>query len=104
MGRLARLTFLLCFAACPKKDATDAGTGAPASELRPSADWLEGRLPTSALEGHPAKGGTLTLRVPLEPAGLNRLHDQMVEGTMVRYVNATVYETLAELDRDTHPR
>lgn len=98
MRRLA-LLFLLC--GCPKKDSVDAGT---AAQLTATKEWLDGTLPASALEGTPVKGGTFTLRVHVEPNGLNRLHDQFAEGTMSRYTLATVYETLAELDRDTHPR
>src|SRR3954463_13645839 len=79
MRRLALAAlFLLC--GCPKKDAPDAGVEGPS----PTQEWLEGRLPKSALEGKPVKGGSLPLRVPVEPNGLNRLHDAMAEGTMTR--------------------
>jgi peptide/nickel transport system substrate-binding protein len=90
--------------ACPAKKSADPDAGALSPPAAPSADWLAGRLPREALEGEPRRGGTLTLRVHIEPAGLNRLHDQMAEGTMARYTFGTVYESLAELDRDTHPR
>jgi peptide/nickel transport system substrate-binding protein len=94
---------LLTLAGCRDRSSPDAG--APSAEaVQPTRDWLDGRLPADALVGEPVKGGTLTVRVAIEPAGLNRLHDQLVEGTMVQYTMATVYETLAELDRDTHPR
>lgn len=101
MRRLALA--LLLFTACPKKDGA-ADAGASAQAVTPSREWLDGVMPKSALEGTPQKGGTLTIRVHVEPGGLNRLHDQMVEGTMVRYTVGPIYETLAELDRDTHPR
>ncbi len=102
MRRLALA--LLLFTACPKKDTPDAGGATAQQALTPTREWLDGKLPASALEGAPRDGGTLTIRVHVEPAGLNRLHDQMAEGTMVRYTVGPLYETLAELDRDTHPR
>ncbi|MBK7858347.1 MAG: hypothetical protein IPJ65_06935 [Archangiaceae bacterium] len=92
---------LLLLAACPKKSTPDAGVS---PELQPSAAWLSGQLPASALAGTPVKGGTFTMRVHVEPNGLNRMHDQQAEGTMTRYTVGPLYETLAELDRDTHPR
>ena len=70
----------------------------------PGVEWLEGTLPASELAGVPKRSGTFTLRVNAEPGGLNRLHDQMAEATMVRYTTGTLYESLAELDRSTHPR
>ncbi len=105
MRRLA--IALLVLAGCPKKDAADAGAIASAQAqqaLAPTREWLDGTLPASALEGTPGKGGTLTIRVHVEPGGLNRLHDQMAEGTMTRYTIGPLYETLAELDRETHPK
>jgi peptide/nickel transport system substrate-binding protein len=103
MRRLALAVLVLC--ACPKQEAPDAGASAAVTPaLKPSLEWLKGKLPDSALWGAPLKGGTLTVRVAVEPNGLNRLHDAMAEGTMSRYTVGTVYETLAELDRDTHPR
>ncbi|MBL8953711.1 MAG: hypothetical protein JNK82_23250 [Myxococcaceae bacterium] len=103
MRRLALV--LLVLAACPKKDAADAGASQGAAQaLTPTRAWLDGRLPAEVTEGTPVKGGTFTMRVHVEPAGLNRLHDQMAEGTMSRYMAGTIYESLAELDRDTHPR
>lgn len=102
MRRLALA--LLVLAACPKKNgAPDAGAAATA-ELAPTREWLDGTLPATALEGTPVKGGTLTIRVHVEPNGLNRLHDSMAEGTMSRYTVGPIYESLAELDRDTHPK
>jgi peptide/nickel transport system substrate-binding protein len=100
MRRLA--LFALVLAACPQRKGADADAGSAA--VTPSRDWLEGRMPAEALAGEPVKGGTFTLRVPVEPPGLNRLHDQLAEGTMAQYTGATCFETLAEIDRDTHPR
>lgn len=102
MRRLALA--LLVLTACPKKDTPDAGGAAQVQALTATREWLDGKLPASALEGTPVKGGTLTLRVHVEPGGLNRLHDQMAEGTMRMYTVGPLYESLAELDRDTHPK
>jgi peptide/nickel transport system substrate-binding protein len=90
---------------CKDKPGTPAvpKTGAPVTAPAPDA-WLRGELPKEINEGTPVSGGTFTVRVTSEPAGLNRLHDQMAEGWMFKYTNGTVYETLAELDRDSHPR
>ena len=89
-------------AGCKKGGAPDAGARGRVVD-GPSAAWLEGRLPASATGGTPRPGGTLTVRVGVEPAGLTMIHDQMAEGTTSRYLHGTVYETLAELDRNTHP-
>jgi peptide/nickel transport system substrate-binding protein len=97
---------VLVLAACPKKrddDATPRPHPTPSVE-GPGREWLEGKLPSAAITGTPARGGTLRIRVNVEPAGLTRIHDQQAEGTMHRMTIGTVYETLAELDRSTHPR
>jgi peptide/nickel transport system substrate-binding protein len=99
MRRLALLVLVL--AACPQSKPTGFDATVAAG---PTRDWLDGRMPAEALTGTPVRGGTLTLRVQIEPPGLNRMHDQLAEGTMTQYTNATCIETLAELDRDTHPR
>ncbi len=83
---------------CKKK-----GESTPAAAA-PDVGWLEGRLPESVLQGSPKRGGTLHVRVPTEPPGLNRLHDQLREAWMVRYLVGTVYEALAEIDKADHPR
>lgn len=65
----------------------------------PPAWWLEGKLPPEASSGTPTPGGTLRVRVSVEPAGLTRIHDRMSEGTMVRYTVGPIYETLGRIDR-----
>jgi peptide/nickel transport system substrate-binding protein len=86
--------------ACRKKAdvSPDSGTTGPA----PTADWLAGRYVEAPDAGTPRAGGTLTLRVNMEPTGLTRLHDQMAEGTMVRLTVGPLYETLARVDPQ-HP-
>lgn len=79
----AWLIAVLFVAGCKKPDAL------PSS---PDEAWLEGRALT---QGTPVNGGTLTIRLPLEPAGLTRLHDRFAEGTMTRITVGPVYETLA---------
>lgn len=85
MTRLALLVACLLAAACCKKThAPDAG---------PDEAWLAGRPATDTAA--PRDGGTLTVRLPLEPNGLTRLHDRFAEGTMVRITVGPIYETLA---------
>lgn len=88
MRRLWPLLLILA-ACCRKSGAVDAGTPGP------DADWLAGRVVT--LPGPPREGGTLTVRLPLEPVGLTRLHDRFNEGTMTRVTVGPIYETLARL-------
>jgi peptide/nickel transport system substrate-binding protein len=72
----------------------DAGPPVPV----PTSAWLAGTLPAPRPDETPKMGGTLTLRVNVEPTGLTRLHDQMAEGTMVRLTVGPLYETLARVD------
>lgn len=74
--------------------------GAP---LAPDAAWLAGELPPDALKGTPVPGGTLRVRLPAEPAMLNRLHDSGGDAWGVRTMFGAVVETLCDLDRDTAP-
>lgn len=75
----------------------------PSNGPTPTEAWLRGELPPEVWSGTPVSGGTFTLRVPSEPAGLNRLHDQMADGIMVRYLMGRVYESLAVVDRQVLP-
>lgn len=45
----------------------------------------------------PTERGQLTIRLPLEPTGLTRIHDRFAEGTMVRITVGPIYETLTQL-------
>ncbi len=46
----------------------------------------------------------LTVRLPLEPVGLTRLHDRFNEGTMTRITVGPIYETLARVrEGQLHP-
>jgi peptide/nickel transport system substrate-binding protein len=103
MNRRLLFAALLALAACKDKKPAQPAPG-PAAAVTPTLAWLKGELPPEVTQGTPASGGTFTLRVPTEPLGLNRLHDQQVEGMMVRYTVGPLYESLAELDRDTHPK
>ncbi len=89
----------LVLAGCPKspRSAPDAGLAAA------SPAWLEGTLPRESFEGPRLDGGTLVVRLATEPAGLNPLHDAYRDGWLLRTMTGTVYETLFEVDRDTHP-
>ena len=70
-----------------KKPAVDP----PPPGVQPSLEWLKGELPALVSQGTPVSGGTFTIRVPNEPLGLNRLHDQQVEGMMARYTVGPIY-------------
>jgi peptide/nickel transport system substrate-binding protein len=70
----------------------------------PSQAWLDGTLPQGADAGTPRPGGVLRVRVQSEPLGLNQLHDQLIDGVVARYLHGPVYETLAQIDRASHPR
>lgn len=83
MKRLWLIVAVFAVVGCKKPDAPP---GAP------DEAWLEGRAVT---QGTPKEGGTLTIRLPLEPTGLTRLHDRFAEGTMTRITVGPVYETLA---------
>lgn len=90
MRRLAPL-ILVALAGCLK-----GGGGVDAGAAQgPGADWLAGRLVDPP--GVPRDGGTLVVRLPLEPVGLTRLHDRFNEGTTTRITVGPVYETLARL-------
>lgn len=79
-----------------------AQSGAPADAgprpPEPSREWLSGTLPAPQPGERPRRGGTLTVRLPVEPTGLTRLHDAMAEGTQVRITVGPLYETLATVD------
>ncbi len=76
----------------------------PQNTEQPTPDkaWLEGAVVPESPAQKPSRGGTLTVRVAVEPTGFSRIHDQQAEGTMVRYITGTVYETLGRLDPQ-HP-
>ncbi len=97
---LALLWVLGCDKACPSGGQPQVAAPPPA----PTKAWLEGVAPAADPAEVPAKGGSLVIRVPVEPGGLNRLHDQQRDGYMVRYTTGTLLESLFELDRDTAPR
>ena len=98
---IAAVAFAAC-AGCKNKKPVDVPL-VPAAPA-PTSEWLKGELPAAVNIGTPVPGGTFTIRVFGEPAGLNRLHDQMVEATMARYTVGPIYETLGEVDRETHPK
>ncbi|MFL5318798.1 MAG: ABC transporter substrate-binding protein [Myxococcaceae bacterium] len=102
MKRVSLLLLLLLFSCSDCRSKTE--TKAAESSLTPTPDWIQGKLPASVNQGTPRAGGTLTVRVNVEPNGINRLHDRYQDGWSARMTVGTVYETLLELDRDDHPR
>ncbi len=91
------LVLALAAAAAGCRKGEERASAAPPGPV-PTAGWLSGALPAAPAGEQPRPGGTLTVRVNVEPAGLTRLHDQMAEGTMVRLTMGPLYETLARVD------
>ena len=79
-----------CDAPASRPAVVDAGAPGP------PASWREGRLPPDT--GQPRDGGTLVVRLAVAPTGFSRIDDRLAEGTMVRAITGTVYETLARVD------
>jgi peptide/nickel transport system substrate-binding protein len=75
---------------CAKKTAADAGASGP------SAAWLEGQIPNDT--GAATDGGTLVIRVMLEPDGLNMLDESFRDAWTSRITRNNVYESLIEID------
>jgi len=90
----ALLATALVFVACGRCSSRSASP-------TPDAAWLEGRA-VPEVGATPRRGGTLTVRVGVEPSGFTRIHDRYAEGTMVRYTTGTLYETLGRVD-PRHP-
>ncbi len=74
------------------------GEGAGAQRIDPA--WRDGTLPPSITEGTPTRGGTLVVRLPSEPAMLNRLHDSGQDAWGQRILMGHVLETLLRTDPD----
>ncbi len=84
-ARRAGLALLLSAAACRCQQ----------REPVASTEWLEGHLPAASVATSTADGGTLTIRLSVEPAGLTRLHDRLNEAGMARFTVGPLLETLA---------
>src|SRR3954468_11722697 len=65
------------------------------------ADWQEGRLPASAAQGEPVKGGTLVVRIDQEPPSLDGITDSALAITWM--LERKVLESMARLDANRHP-
>jgi peptide/nickel transport system substrate-binding protein len=90
-------------AACALACVGGACKKAPPAVPIPTRAWLDGELPPEVYEGTPVRGGTLTVRLPVEPAMLNRLHDAGQDAWLVRTLFGSVYETLLQIDRSRAP-
>lgn len=90
---LALLILVLGASACRSRTTPDAGLS-----TIPNAEWLAGTPPSES--GTPKPGGTLTVRVMVEPATLNYLDDGSHDGWVFRMVGRTVVETLIEMAPD----
>lgn len=95
--RLLPLAAVLAFAGCRKS--TPPAPPAPA----PVADsaFVEGAWTPALLEGTPHQGGSLSIRLPLEPPSLNRIISSDL--WLTRMVRPAVYETLLRVDGESQP-
>lgn len=84
---------------CKKQSSSSDGPAQAA--LTPA--WKAGVLPHDPPGETPATGGTLTVRIPAEPAMLNRLHDGGHDAWATRTMFGHVYETLLKLDLQEAP-
>ncbi|MBS2029073.1 MAG: hypothetical protein JST54_14315 [Deltaproteobacteria bacterium] len=75
----------------------------PAKPAEPKVDtaFVEGAWSPALLEGTPKQGGTLVVRLPLEPSSLNRIIASDL--WLTRMVRPAVYETLLRVDGATQP-
>ncbi len=58
-------------------------------------DWTAGRLPEEVVEGEPRRGGSLVVRMTVDPPSLNRLVDSDWWGARIAEL---VYERLVDMD------
>lgn len=98
MRRTLALLFLALAAVGCRKSASSSTTDAGVTAA--SAEWLDGRLPKD--DSSPVDGGTLVVRLMIEPASLNSLDDGSNDATVHRIMHGTVVESLLELDRVTY--
>lgn len=87
------LAALAALTGCSKPAKTP-DAGAPPVERA----WLEGALPPANPNERPRSGGTLVVRLPDEPAGLNLLDDAHQGLWATRVTRNLVYESLCEED------
>lgn len=92
MKRVALLVLLVVGGCRKSEPPLEAGQSAP------DPDWLQGKW--ANVTATPLKGGTLNVRLPIEPSGLTRIHDSFNEGTMTRITVGPLYETLARAEDD----
>jgi peptide/nickel transport system substrate-binding protein len=98
--RVVTALLLALFAGCRGCARSASAVDAGAMAIVAPNEWREGRLPTET--GTPRDGGTLVVRLAVEPGGFSRIDDAQAEGTMVRAITGTVYETLGRVDPE-HP-
>lgn len=97
MLRRTALAVLLALAACKRPPPAAPRQSAPVAD----AAFLEGAWSPALLQGTPRQGGTLTVRLPLEPPSLNRMIDSDL--WLSRMTRPAVYETLLRIDGEDQP-
>jgi peptide/nickel transport system substrate-binding protein len=97
MLRRTGLAVLLALAACKRTPPPSRPAGPPIAD----AAFLEGAWSPTLLDGTPRPGGTLTVRLPLEPPSLNRIIDSDL--WLSRMTRPAVYETLMRIDGEDQP-
>ncbi len=108
MTRRAALATLVLLAACTRgmvetpAAAPDAGARVAAARAGLSEAWREGKLPEGLEAGTPVPGGTITIRMNLEPGHLMYLIEP--DWWLSRIVNHNLNESLVRPDPRDHPR
>jgi len=69
----------------------------------PDDDWFEGRLPATVHEGTPRPGGTLVVRLHVEPPHLLPRVIDPFDAMATRIALGRIYETLLRADTRQHP-
>jgi len=73
----------------------------PPAAADADANWREGRLPQTVMEGEPRRGGTLMVRIDQEPPSLDPMTDSSLAITWM--LERKIFESMAALDAGKHP-
>lgn len=93
MTRHLRLLTAVLIASCTRSH--------PPAPADADANWREGRLPQTVMEGEPRRGGTLVVRIDQEPPSLDPMTDSSLAITWM--LERKIFESMAALDASKHP-
>lgn len=93
MTRHLRLLTAVLIASCTRSH--------PPAAADADANWREGRLPQTVMEGEPRRGGTLMVRIDQEPPSLDPMTDSSLAITWM--LERKIFESMAALDAGKHP-